>query len=170
VIVVRILGIDPGLNVTGYGVIQWLAGRAELVEAGTIQTEKKQFLGQRISTIYRSISEILEEFMPEVLAMEALYSHYDHPRTAIVMGHARGAILLAAAQQEIPCQGYMPTRIKKSVTGNGGASKEQVQRAVQHALALKTAPTPYDVSDALAAALCHGNALCKGLKKGTRYL
>jgi len=156
--------------VTGYGVVQWSGGRVNLVEAGTIETESRHFLGQRVLTIYRSISDILDEFEPELLAMEALYAHYEHPRTAIVMGHARGAILLASAEREIPVQGYMPTRIKKALTGNGGASKQQVQRAVQHALSLQSPPTPYDVSDALAAALCHSNVLSKGLKKGTSYV
>jgi len=156
--------------VTGYGVIQWLGPRVKLVEAGTIETESGLFLGHRVLKIYRCVCELLDEFQPELLAMEALYAHYEHPRTAIVMGHARGAILLAAAERSIPVQGYMPTRVKKSLTGNGGASKQQVQRAVQHALSLKSPPTPYDVSDALAAALCHGNVMSKGLKKGTSYV
>ena len=166
----RVLGVDPGLQVTGYGVLDWQGSRVALVEAGTVETKSRQPLGLRVLAIYQSLCEVLDELKPEVVAMEALYSHYAHPRTAIVMGHARGGILLAVAQRDLPFQGYSATRIKKAVTGSGAAGKAQVQRAVQHALSLKDPPSPADVSDALAAALCHCNCLSKGLwmGKGTR--
>lgn len=159
----RVLGIDPGLRVTGYGVVDWLGGRISLVEAGTIESRAQDPLAKRVFAIHRSICEILDELKPEVMSMEALYSHYEHPKTAIIMGHARGGILLAAAQRDIPIHSYSATRIKKSISGSGAADKAQVQRAVQHALSLKETPNPPDVADALAAALCHCNVVTKGL-------
>ena len=99
--------------------------------------------------------EVLEQFRPEVVVVEQLYAHYDHPRTAILMAHARGVIFLAAAQRGLPVVSYNATRIKKTITGNGRASKEQVQRTIQRELGLAELPEPPDVADALAAALCH---------------
>src|SRR5207237_2576500 len=96
-----------------------------------------------------------EQFQPSVLAVEQLYAHYQHPRTAILMGHARGTILLAAAQRGLEVVSYNATRIKKTITGSGRASKEQMQRTIQRELGLAQVPEPADVADALAAALCH---------------
>jgi crossover junction endodeoxyribonuclease RuvC len=97
----------------------------------------------------------MKQFQPAVVSVEQLYAHYDHPRTAILMAHARGVIFLAAAQQEVPIVSYNATRIKKTITGNGRAPKDQVQRTVQRELGLVMLPEPPDVADALAAALCH---------------
>jgi crossover junction endodeoxyribonuclease RuvC len=98
---------------------------------------------------------VLDQFKPAVMVVEQLFAHYDHPRTAILMAHARGVILLAAAQRDVPVHSYNATRIKKTITGNGRASKEQVQRTVQRELGLPQLPEPPDVADALAVALCH---------------
>jgi crossover junction endodeoxyribonuclease RuvC len=97
----------------------------------------------------------MDQFRPQAVAVEQLYAHYDHPRTAILMAHARGVVFLAAAQRGVPVISYNATRIKKTVTGNGRAPKDQVQRAVQRELGLAALPEPPDVADALAAALCH---------------
>jgi crossover junction endodeoxyribonuclease RuvC len=99
--------------------------------------------------------EILKEFRPQAMAVEQLYAHYDHPRTAILMAHARGVVFLGAAQHGVPVVSYNATRIKKTITGNGRAPKDQVQRTVQRELGLPRLPEPPDVADALAAALCH---------------
>jgi crossover junction endodeoxyribonuclease RuvC len=101
---------------------------------------------------------ILENFKPEVVAVEQLYSHYEHPRTAILMGHARGVILQKCAESGIEVKSFNPTRIKKSVTGNGRAKKEQVQRTIQTIFRLPALPQPPDVADAIAAALCCANS------------
>jgi crossover junction endodeoxyribonuclease RuvC len=101
---------------------------------------------------------VLEQYQPVSVAVEQLFAHYDHPRTAILMGHARGVILLAAGQRDLPVVSYAAGRIKKLITGNGQASKEQVQRAIQRELSLPRLPEPPDVADALAVALCHHHA------------
>jgi crossover junction endodeoxyribonuclease RuvC len=112
-------------------------------------------MASRILSVYNGIVEVIEQFRPSVLAVEQLYAHYQHPRTAILMGHARGAILLAAAQQGLEVISYNATRVKKTITGNGRASKDQVQRTIQRELGLAKVPEPPDVADALAVALCH---------------
>src|SRR5207249_12032118 len=99
--------------------------------------------------------EVIEQFRPEAVAVEQLYAHYNHPRTAILMGHARGVVFLAAAQRGLPVASYNATRIKKTITGSGRASKDQVQRTIQRELGLAKVPEPPDVADALAVALCH---------------
>lgn len=157
----RILGIDPGLNVTGYGVIEATRREVRLIEGGVIRTGAPDDpLEARLSRLFDGIMEVLEQFQPEALALEELYSHYQHPTTAILMGHARGVICLSAARKRIPVCSYAATRIKSCLTGNGRASKEQVQRAIQSRLKLKEAPNPHDVADALAAAVCHHWTVC----------
>src|SRR5262249_4304003 len=101
------------------------------------------------------IVEVIEQFRPDVVAVEQLYAHYNHPRTAILMAHARGVIFLAAGLRGLPVVSYSATRIKKTITGNGHASKDQEQRTIQRELGLDKLPEPADVADALAAALCH---------------
>jgi crossover junction endodeoxyribonuclease RuvC len=153
----RILGIDPGLQRTGYGVIEAPGGAAppHLVEAGVIRTDPAAPLPQRLAEIEAGLAAVLAEFRPDAAAVEQLYSHYAHPRTAILMGHARGVALLAAARAGVPVTSYGATKIKKALVGSGHASKGQVQRAIQSAFRLRAAPEPPDVADALAAALCH---------------
>lgn len=151
----RILGIDPGLGVTGYGIIEEILGNFKLIEAGVIRTSNKERLEVRINKIYNAIKGIIEEFQPKVLVLEKLYSHYRHPTTAILMGHVRGAVCLAANQSGISLIGYSNTRMNKAVIGRGNASKFQIQRMVQDLLNLKSIPTPPDVSDALALAIAH---------------
>ena len=154
----RILGVDPGLQVTGYAVLE-TAARGPLVrEAGVIRgSEGRETtdMAQRVRSLYDGIVEVIGQFRPHVVAVEQLYAHYEHPRTAILMAHARGVILLAAGQAELPVVSYNATRIKKTITGHGRASKEQVQYTMLRELGLAKLPEPPDVADALAAALCH---------------
>ncbi len=150
-----ILGVDPGLNITGYGVIDVTGGRPRLVEAGVVRGTSKASLTRRVCEIHVGITEVIDAFHPTSMAVEELYSHYERPRTAILMGHARGVICLAAATAEIPVKHYAATRIKKLLTGNGRAPKSQMQTAIQREFQLDELPAPADVADALAVALCH---------------
>ena len=150
-----ILGIDPGLNTTGYGVIETPAGgKVCLLEAGVVRS-RSDILANKIREIYDGMREIIIAFSPDSVALEELYSHYGRPQTAILMGHARGAICLAAAQSDITVFPYTATQIKKLLTGSGHAPKDQMQRAIQLELQLPRIPEPPDVADALAVALCH---------------
>ena len=155
----RILGIDPGLQVCGYACLEAERGEEKLIEAGVIRTERDDVLEQRLNRIAEDTESLLRSFTPEVVAVEELYSHYAHPRTAILMGHARGVILQKCAEAAIEVRSFSATRIKKSVTGNGRASKEQVQRTIQTILCLSELPEPNDVADAIAAAMCCANSV-----------
>jgi len=152
---VRILGIDPGLDVTGYGVVEQSGGRLRLLEAGIIQSRGGASLEKRLLSIQRGIQRVVCDCHPDVAVLEELYSHYRHPRTAILMGHARGVILSVCSEAKLPTQGYSAKRIRQAVTGNGNASKEQVQQMVQTLLGLRKKSFPLDVSDALALAVGH---------------
>ena len=125
----RILGIDPGLNTTGYGVLEVVEGKPRLVEAGIIRGKTRGSVTARVREIFQGVTDVIESLQPEVLALEKLYSHYDRPTTAIMMGHARGVICLAAAQAEIEVEDYAATQVKKTLTGNGRAPKSQMQQA-----------------------------------------
>ena len=149
----KILGIDPGLQVCGYAVVDG----DSLLEAGAIRTNTKSPIETKLNQIAEDIESLLKRFKPEIVAVEELYSHYDHPKTAILMGHARGVILQTCAAAGVEVKSFSATRIKKSLTGNGRASKEQVQRTIQTILHLPRLPEPPDVADAIAAALCCAN-------------
>jgi crossover junction endodeoxyribonuclease RuvC len=154
----RILGIDPGLQITGYAVIESSSNGPHIREAGVIRSSEGKTsidMAPRLCSLYEGLVEVLDQFSPDVVAVEQLYAHYEHPRTAILMGHARGVIFLSAGQRNLPVASYNATSIKKAITGNGRASKEQVQRTIQRELNLTAAPEPPDVADALAVALCH---------------
>jgi crossover junction endodeoxyribonuclease RuvC len=151
----RILGIDPGLNITGYGVVEPRDGRLRLCEAGVVRGRQRGPMPDRLRVIADGIADVIRSLQPTVMALEELYSHYQRPRTAILMGHARGVICLRAAEADLPVFHYSATQIKRILTGSGRAPKGQVQRAIQHELALAAVPDPPDVADALAIALCH---------------
>jgi crossover junction endodeoxyribonuclease RuvC len=154
----RVLGVDPGLNITGYAVVEAGPFGPLVCEAGIIRPTKGRAaadLAQRLRSLYNGIEEVVAQFRPEVVVVEQLYAHYDHPRTAILMAHARGVILLAAGVHDLPVVSYNATRIKKTITGHGRATKEQMQKTMQQELRLAQLPEPADVADALAAALCH---------------
>lgn len=154
----RILGIDPGLLITGYAVVEPSLRGPIICEAGIVRGKKSgrnDDLASRVQYVYDGIVEIIEQYRPGVMVVEQLYAHYQHPRTAILMAHGRGVIYLAAAQHDLSVFSYNATRIKKTITGNGRAPKDQVQRTIQRELGLNQLPDPPDVADALAAALCH---------------
>jgi crossover junction endodeoxyribonuclease RuvC len=151
----RIVGIDPGLNITGYAVIEPAGGRLALVEAGMIRGRSRGDLAARLKEVHEGVSDVVATFRPAAMAIEELYSHYERPRTAILMGHARGVICLAAALADIPVVSYSATQVKRLLTGNGRAPKSQVQRAICHEFGLASPPEPPDVADAMAIALCH---------------
>jgi crossover junction endodeoxyribonuclease RuvC len=152
----RVVGIDPGLTVTGYAVVEPAGRRPYVVEAGVIRPRGGgNDLGARLKRLFDGVVEILDAFPPEALALEQVHSHVKHPRTAILMAHARGVIMLAAAERGVPITGYAAARIKKSLTGSGKAPKDQMQRAIQTELGLDRLPEPHDVADACAVALCH---------------
>lgn len=147
------------MNVTGYAVVDFGSSEPQIVEAGTLTTNAKAALADRITELYTALAELLGETTPDAAAIEQLYSHYKHPRTAILMGHARGVVILACSQAGLAIRNLSATEVKKSLTGNGHASKQQVQRAVQSVCALKEIPSPPDVADALAIALCASRRL-----------
>jgi len=151
----RILGIDPGLNITGYGVVETTDTGLKLIEAGVVRGSSGESLTKRVHEIHTGVCDIISSLKPNCVAIEELYSHYDRPRTSILMGHARGVICLAAAQANIPVVHYAATQVKKILTGNGRAPKSQMQLAIQREFSLNQPPEPPDVADALAIALCH---------------
>ena len=157
----RILGIDPGLNITGYGVID--AGRegVRLVEAGVVRGTKGASLAQRVGEIHEGVAEVIAATRPEAVAIEELYSHYERVKTSILMGHARGVIVLAAVQAGLPVTHYAATQIKRILTGAGRAPKDQMQLAIQRELGLPAPPDPPDVADALAIAVTHWHLGCR---------
>ncbi|WP_432798070.1 crossover junction endodeoxyribonuclease RuvC [Poriferisphaera sp. WC338] len=159
--VLRILGVDPGLSITGYGVVDIKIGNIEptLVEGGVFKFKSKQSVEARLAQLYNDMKELIIEVRPDQLAIEKLYSHYAHPRTAIIMGHARGVILLAAQQAGMTLHHLGANEVKKSITGYGHASKEQIQRAVQSQCNLKDLPEPPDLADAIAIALTHARRI-----------
>lgn len=163
----RILGIDPGLRVCGFGVIE--VGRAvksadqlnpnspslRVVEAGVVRVPEKDSISQRLCYLKKSVDEIMQDLQPTEMAIERLFAHYQRSQPAILMGHARGVILLSAGEHNLPVKGYPATAVKKMVAGHGRAPKEQMQQAICRHLGLETAPEPHDVADALSIAMCH---------------
>lgn len=159
----RVLGIDPGLNITGYGLIEGDGIKIRLVEAGIIRTSPEKPISDRLRKIYDGLSEIVEEYRPEALVLEKIYSHYKHPVTAILMGHARGAVCLLCGKYNLRLVNYASTHLKRSIAGRGRASKRQVAGMVKTLLRLKREPEPVDVTDALALAISHIHTI--GLKR-----
>lgn len=152
----KALGIDPGLVVTGYAVLDGEGSSIRLVEAGTLDSgSPKDPLPVRLRRLHEEINGLIDDHQPTAMALETLFSHYEHPRTAILMGHARGVICLAAGLHDIPLHNYSATQVKSALTGNGRASKEQIQKMVRHTFGLLETPRPPDVADAVAIALCH---------------
>lgn len=149
-----ICGIDPGLGTTGYAVIRVVGEKSTILDAGVCRLDKSHALADRLAALDRDISSVLSEHRPDIVAVEQLYAHYKHPNTAILMGHARGVILLSGSRHAKEVRSYAATQVKRYMTGNGRASKEQVQRAVQVMMSLPALPEPNDMADALAIALC----------------
>ena len=150
-----VLGIDPGTAVTGYGVVKGdRVAPPHLIECGIIRTKARDPLASRLQEIYVGVSELIQRHKPDALSVEDVF-YARNVRTTVVLGHARGVILLAAANARIEIAEYPPAEIKKAVVGNGGATKEQVQFMVTRILRLKSPPQPADASDGVAAALAH---------------
>ena len=150
-----VLGIDPGTAVTGYGVVQGeRMTPSKLIECGIIRTRPRDSLANRLQEIHAGVVELIQRHRPDALAIEDVF-YARNVRTTIVLGHARGVILLAAANAHLLIAEYPPAEIKKAVVGSGSASKEQVQFMVMTLLRLKTPPQPADASDGVAAALAY---------------
>jgi crossover junction endodeoxyribonuclease RuvC len=166
----RILGIDPGSHVTGFGVVDHEGGRLRLVEAGALRAPRAGGLPERLRVVHEGLVELLVEHAPDLMAVEDVFIA-KNARSSLVLGHARGAILLAAALRDIPVAEYAPRDVKLALTGNGAATKEQVRYMVVRLLSLGVEPSSLDVSDALAVALCHamrrGGPLGRALAGGS---
>ncbi|MBQ3180470.1 MAG: crossover junction endodeoxyribonuclease RuvC [Firmicutes bacterium] len=152
----RILGIDPGTGITGWGVIEKNYNQLTVIDYGCIRTEANSLNQKRLCDIYDGISLLLREYQPDEMAIEELF-YNRNTTTVISVGQARGVLILAAAQQGIPVYEYTPLQIKQAVTGYGRAEKKQVQYMVTNLLKLQAVPRPDDAADALAVAVCHSN-------------
>jgi crossover junction endodeoxyribonuclease RuvC len=168
---VRILGIDPGYAIVGWGVVEYEGGRFRPLDFGAVTTEAGTPFGQRLAQIYLQITELLERFRPDALSIEKLYFQ-NNQKTAIEVAEARGVILLAAEQQGVPVFEYTPLQVKSAVTGFGQAQKPQVMEMTRRLLRLTAVPKPDDTADALAIAICHaqygGTSLKQTLLKGAK--
>jgi crossover junction endodeoxyribonuclease RuvC len=158
----RVLGVDPGMNATGYAIIDCGSGPPKIVEAGVIRSRPGLPLEQRLLELSTGLEQVFAEFRPDVVAIEDLYAHYAHPKTAVIMGHARGVYFLLAGKAGVPVYSYGATRIKKSVTGAGHATKDQVAKMLANVLNHESFNCPADVTDAVAAALCHISSVPHG--------
>ncbi len=155
----RVCGVDPGLNTTGYAVLRVTGESLSVLDAGVCRFDAKLPLEKRLMLIESDLSAVFEEHRPELVAVEQLYAHYKHPRTGILMGHARGVILLTAAKLGLRVESLAATQIKRHLTANGRASKRQVQQAIKRLLNLDEIPEPPDLADAIAIALCAADGL-----------
>lgn len=153
-----ILGIDPGTRITGYGIIKVRHPRIEPVDFGCIRPPVKEELPARYLALFNGLEKLLDLYAPTAVAVETQFV-YKNVQSALKLGMARGALLIAAARRGIPIFEYTPKKAKLAVVGNGGASKSQVQRMIQLLLNLPVLPEPEDAADALALAVCHANAL-----------
>jgi crossover junction endodeoxyribonuclease RuvC len=152
-----IIGVDPGYAILGYGVIEYRSSRHRLIAFGTVETEKEMPLPFRLKKIYDGLTEIIEKYEPDVCSIEELYFN-SNQKTAIKVGEARGAAILACAQAGLSVYEYTPLQIKQALTGYGRADKHQVQEMVRQILGLERTPRPDDAADAVAAAICHANS------------
>ncbi|MBT3179735.1 MAG: crossover junction endodeoxyribonuclease RuvC [Candidatus Marinimicrobia bacterium] len=152
----RILGVDPGLGITGFSILDTKRNQTHLSAYGTIKPKAKDSLPKRLNYLFEEMNKILDQFLPDVMAIEdAFYSK--NVKSAMTLGQARGSLIIAAAQADIPIYEFAPRKVKMSVCGNGAASKEQVSYMVTQILKLKEPPKPLDISDAMAVGLCYIN-------------
>lgn len=154
----RILGIDPGTIITGYGIIDSYSKTHTLIDYGAIRPPQKKSLHERYVIIHKAINSLIELHSPDVVSIETQFVK-KNPQIALKLGMARGVIILACSLKNIPVFEYAPRKAKQAICGNGSASKEQVQKMIKLLLSLKELPTPEDAADALALALCHANQL-----------
>jgi crossover junction endodeoxyribonuclease RuvC len=149
----RVMGVDPGLTDTGFGVVEAGPDGVAVVDAGVIRTAPGQLLEARLNAIHGAVARLVGACHPTLVVVEDLYAEYRFPRTALLMAHARGVIYLAARQLDVPLLALSPSEVKRAVTGNGAAAKGQVQRGIQTVLGLAVPPRPTHVADALALAV-----------------
>ena len=149
----RFLGIDPGLLRTGYGCVEFTGGMPRIIEAGVLKLTARKSVAERLCELDADLGALIEELKPDRVAVEQIFVHAKHPRTAIIMGHARGVVLLAAARAQRPISEFAPATIKSAVAGNGQATKRQMQLAIAAQCGLAKPPSPADVADAIAIAL-----------------
>ena len=149
----KILGVDPGLRITGYGIITADKQKITLIETGIITPNPKELIQNRIATVYRGLEEVVEQHKPDVMVLEKLFTHYRHATTACLLGHVRGVICLLCSLKKIQFKEHSVRRIRVAVTGRGGASKSQTQGMVAHLLGVSKEKLTADASDALALAL-----------------
>ncbi len=150
----RILGIDPGLHRTGYGIIECQTNALCLVEGGILRAKADDPFPKRLQDLHDGLAEVLRDVRPDIVVIEDLFSTYAHPRSALLMAHARGVLMLAAAEADLQVHSFTPNEVKQVVTGNGHATKTNVQAAVKARLHLKATLHPPDLADALAIAIC----------------
>jgi crossover junction endodeoxyribonuclease RuvC len=154
---VIILGVDPGAGCTGYGVVARRGdGAVSLLECGVIRTDPRSALADRLREIYEGVGDVVARHSPAALAVEGVF-YGRNVRSTVVLGHARGAVLLAGSMRGLPVAEYSPAEVKNAVAGTGRATKEQIQYMIQQLLRLKSPPRPADAADAVAVALCHCN-------------
>jgi crossover junction endodeoxyribonuclease RuvC len=153
-----ILGVDPGLNITGYGLIYYVPPRLEFVAAGMVSSPKNGSLSERLVALYDGITAVIKQYQPEVFAIEETF-YNKNAKTSLILGHARGVLMLSAARNQLPVFEYSARSVKKSITGNGAATKAQVRFMVERILKIKDLPDEMDISDALAIALTHHHHL-----------
>ena len=151
-----VVGIDPGIANTGFGVVRRRAGRLVALDGGVMRTRSERSQEHRLADLFAQVEELLDRHNPDALALEAIYFG-QNVRSAFAVGQARGVVLMAAGRRSIPCEDYTPQQVKGAVCGSGRAPKEQVTRMVQSLLALPEPPTPDHAADALAVAICHAN-------------
>lgn len=154
---IRILGVDPGLRITGYGAVECGSSGVRLIEAGIITPKVSAPLERRLGELHAELCAVLAATKPDVMVIEELWTAYKNPSTAVLMGHARGVLCLAADAHGVRVRHLAHSHVKRALTGSGSARKEQVKRVVMLQLALRTTPEPDDVSDALALALALAN-------------
>lgn len=147
-----ILGIDPGIRVTGFAILE-KSTKLSVLSYGIISPPVQKSMAERLKYLYWDAMEIIEKYKPDLLAIESTF-HQKNVKSALILGQAMGSILLAGANSNIPCKEFAPRKVKLAVVGNGSATKEQVQYMIQRILKLDTLPKPFDVSDALAIAYC----------------
>ena len=150
----RVLGIDPGSETLGWGVVEGTGPRYSLIDFGTVKSSPKQAFSKRLLKVYDGVSEVVDKFAPDVLAVEDTF-YAVNVGVALKLGQVRGAMLLLAEQRGLEIAEYSPRLIKQTVVGYGAAEKHQVQEMVRVLLRMKAVPTPHDAADALAIAICH---------------
>ncbi len=152
-----IMGIDPGIAILGYGILKYEASKYTVISYGAVTTAAHTLLTERLKIIHNELTELIKIYKPDVYAVEELFFN-KNIKTALTVGHARGAAIVAASNMNIPVYEYTPLQVKQAIAGYGRADKKQMQQMVRILLNLREVPKPDDVADALAVAICHGNS------------